>query len=313
MLTNKFLTAIAIATLAVAWQRADAETSVTVGDSASMLAEPTGIGYTHSGGLPTLNLPLTGLLFCGNPLLSGQNPSFGQIRIAPTHGNWILPTALDVETVAYGGGGTVLRINAPPSSTSLTCYGSSASGWPLTPVRGGLFYDGFEQALPANPYPGDIGVASVTGIGEALADGPRMLTQIDPNGNVYMYMFRLRAGAPGGSDVRVLVRDGYDASVLGDTAWHCQLSSLPAGTIDLRSVCANDPNTVVSTGPIKREYLLNDSSTDRYIIVHRLMIGSPTSNDAPVAGAAVFVRPGPGMDRYIGDNVVYSLPPGRVE
>ena len=308
MFMKKYLAAIPAAALAVACQNASAESWVVVGDSAPMQTEGTSVGYSSEGGVLTLNAPLAGPLFCGNPLLSGENPTNGPIRIAPTHGNWILPTATDVGTVAYTGG-VILRVNAPPTVSSLMCYGASESGWPRTSFRGGLFSQGFEDALPTNPYAGDTGEASVTGITDALADGPRMLTQIDPNGNVYMYMFRLRASAPGGSDVRVLIRDGYDASVLGDTAWHCQRTTLPSGPIDLRAICSSDPNTITSSGPIKREYLLNDSSTDRYIVVHRLIVGSPLRNGSPIAGAAVFVRPGPTMDRFTGDNLVFSIPP----
>jgi len=310
MFKNLFLTVGAVVALAGACRSAEASTSVIVGDAAPMMVNERGsLGYTSEGGVLTLNAPLTGPQFCGNPLLSGQSPTYSLIRFAPSHANWILPTALDVASVGYGGGGEVVRINAPPVSSSLVCYGASSIGWPLTPFRDGLFYHAFEDAVPANPYPADIGAASVTGVTDTLVDGPRMLTQVDPNGNIYMYMFRLRASAPGGADVRVLVRDGYYAAVLGDTAWHCQLNALPVGPIDLRSVCANDPNTLVSIGPIKREYLLNDSSTDRYIIVHRYMIGTP-SGGLPVAGAAVFVRPGPVMDRFTGDNLVFSVPPG---
>ncbi|MBN8482341.1 MAG: hypothetical protein J0L88_12200 [Xanthomonadales bacterium] len=308
MLTNKFLTVIAVAGLVAACQYAEAATSVVVGDAPPMPAESAGVGYTYEGGVLTLNAPLGGPVFCGNPLLSGENPSYSQVRFAPSHGNWILPTALDIATVSYGNSGEILSINAPPASTSLLCYGASSAGWPLTPFRGGLFYHGFEDGLPANPYAADVGMASVTGIDESLADGPRMLTQIDPNGNVYMYMFRLRAGAVGGSDVRVLVRDGYDASVLGDAVWHCEVTTLPSGTIDLRALCANNPSTISEVGPLKRQYLINGFSTDRYIIVHRFLTGS-TGRRPVVAGAAVFVRPGPAMDRYIGDNVVFSVPP----
>lgn len=297
--------------LALVAPLAQAQTALVVGDAAPATTDAAGARYAYEGGVLTLKVDNTGPLFCGNPLSPGQTQQFPDVRLAPEFSSWILPVATDVSTIDYGSDGNIMRINAPPTATSLTCYSASAGGWPLTPYRNGLFYDAFEYALPGDPYAGESVVASATGIEGLLgADSPRMFTQIDPNGNVYMYMFRVFANATGGSDVRVLVKDGYDAAKLSDTAWHCELPTRPTPPFNLRTICPSaSPPT---SGPIDRQYLVNvnASSVERYIVVHRLMSpGALPAADTPLVGAAVFVKPGPTTDRFIGDNVVFGLPP----
>jgi hypothetical protein len=307
MSISRSLTIVSVLALGAAVHDARAQTAVVVGDASPATTEAPGARYAYEGGVLTLSVATTGPLFCGNPLLPGQTPQFPSVRLAPEFSSWILPVATDVATVDYGSDGNVMRINTPPTATSLTCYGASAAGWPLTPYRNGLFYEGFEFVLPADPYTGEKAVASATGIDTQGADGPRMLTQFDSNGNVYMYMFRVFASAAGGSDVRVLVKDGYDAAKLSDTAWHCELPTRPTGTINLRALCSS--GAVVTTGPIDRQYLVNATSVERYIIVHRLMSGAMPGASTPLAGAAVFVKRAPNTDSFIGDNLVFGLPP----
>lgn len=298
-------------------QSADAQTSLIVNDASPLAIVAPGMSYAVSGSAINLRVPTNGFLFCANPLPPSQSPQFSAISLTPAHGNWVMPVANDVYTFSYGAGGNLLRINNNPfsgvSASSLVCHTANAQGWPISPFENGLFYDTFEQLLPANPYGANENVvASVTGLQGNGSDGERMLTQIDPNNGVpvYMYMFRLHASTNVKSNVHVMVKDAYDASRLSATAWHCALNQRPTGTINLRQLCNGSAATQIS-GTIERSYYINNSSDERYIVVHRVLQGSGSLDpNKPLAGAAVFVDPSiPKADRYVGDNVVFSLPP----
>lgn len=298
-------------------QSADAQTSLIVNDAPPLAIVAPGMSYAHSGSSINLRVPTNGFLLCANPLPPSQSAQFSAISLTPAYGSWVLPVANDVYTFTYGAGANLLRINNSPfagvSSSSLVCHAASAQGWPLSPYENGLFFDTFENLLPPNPYgSGENVVASLNGINANGGDGERMLTQIDPNNGVpvYMYMFRLYASTVVNSNVHVLVKDAYDSSRLSATAWHCALNQRPTGNINLRQLCSGSAATQI-TGTIERSYYINGSSDERYIIVHRVLQGSGSLDPTkPLAGAAVFVDPSiPKADRYKGDNVIFSLPP----
>lgn len=274
-----------------------------------------GMSYAFGGGGVELRIPANGFLLCANPLAPNQVAQFSTITLTPEYGGWALPTAKDISTFTYGVGGNQIRINQGGISgpSSLVCHAATTQGWPITPFQGGLFYDAFEFMLPANPYGTNENVlASVTGLTATGGYAPRMLTQTYTSGGlwVYMYMFevygenRVNSTSP---NVNLRVRDAYDATRLGDTAWTCELDQIPAGNLDLRALCPTGPAT---TGNIEFSYYLDSAPKRRYIIVHRVIQGSQSLGTAPLAGAAAFVDPRvPKADRFAGDNVVFSVPP----
>lgn len=274
-----------------------------------------GMSYASGGGGVELRVPTNGFLLCANPLAPNQVAQFSAITLTPEYGGWALPTAKDISTFTYGVGGNQIRINQGgiSGSSSLVCHAATTQGWPVTPFQGGLFYDAFEFMLPANPYGTTENVlASVTGLTATGGYAPRMLTQTYTSGNlwVYMYMFevygenRINSTSP---NVNLRVRDAYDATRLGNTAWFCELDQIPAGNLNLRTLCPSAPST---TGNIELSYYLDSAPKRRYVIVHRVIQGSQPLGDAPLAGAAAFVDPRVSKaDRFVGDNVVFSVPP----
>jgi len=294
---------------------ASAQTSVLVKDLPPMTITAPGMSYASGNGTIELRVPTSGFLLCANPLAPNQSPQFTAITLTPEYGGWALPTAKDVNSFTYGAGGNQLRINNTGlgGTSSLVCHAASAQGWTMSPFQGGLFYDAFELALPANPYgTTENVVASVTGLTSSGTYAPRMLTQTYTNGGmwVYMYMFevygqnRINSTNP---NVNMRVRDAYDATRLGNVAWSCELDQLPSGNLDLRTLC---PNAPVTTGNIEFSYYLDSAPKRRFIIVHRVVQGTQPLGSAPLAGAAVFVDPrAPKADLFVGDNVVFSVPP----
>ena len=104
--------------------------------------------YVGLGVGSQLSVSSGGFLLCAN-VDTGGGIVPGSIKLAPLHGTWALPRAVDVRTLSFADG--VLRINAGAASgalpTTLTCQVRDADGRvvsPYNPFGNFIFKDGFD-------------------------------------------------------------------------------------------------------------------------------------------------------------------------
>lgn len=112
---------------------AQASASLAINDETPLSVQTTpGFSYITSGASSVLSVTTDGYLFCANvyPDDPGNPPPTWPVTIAPGHNRWTLPTASDVQSIAYAG--SLLRVNKPanglsPEST-LVCHARGAQG-----------------------------------------------------------------------------------------------------------------------------------------------------------------------------------------
>ena len=86
---------------------------------------PPGFTYMVTGSDGSLSVPTDGFLFCANLSADqSQDPPQTPVTVMPQHGDWRLPVAQDVHTVAYSGG--TLAVNHS-LATTLICHAVAAS------------------------------------------------------------------------------------------------------------------------------------------------------------------------------------------
>jgi hypothetical protein len=102
---------------------------------------PPGFTYTVAGSDGSLAVSTSGFLFCANfPPDQGQQPT--PVTVMPQHGDWRLPVAQDVQSVAYNSG--VLGVNRSVTST-LVCHSVGAQGEVASAFSDGVFRNGYES------------------------------------------------------------------------------------------------------------------------------------------------------------------------
>jgi hypothetical protein len=106
------------------------------------ITTPPGFTYVVTGSDGSLSVPTDGFLFCAN--LSSdetEQPPSTPVTVMPQHGDWALPVAQDVQTVAYNNGALV--VNHSLLST-LICHAVGAGGETRSALADGIFRNGNE-------------------------------------------------------------------------------------------------------------------------------------------------------------------------
>ena len=106
------------------------------------IATPPGFTYTVAGADGSLAVSTEGFLFCANLSPDENPPPQSPVTVMPQHGDWRLPVAQDVHTVAYNNG--VLGVNHSLDS-SLICHSVGAQGENQTPLTDGVFRNGYDS------------------------------------------------------------------------------------------------------------------------------------------------------------------------
>ena len=140
-------------------QAAHAQVSFTINDQAPLSVLPSakvpaGMSFATTTLGTLLSVNTDGFLFCANvyyPYPQSPSPQTA-ITLAPGHITWTLPTAFDLQSIAYTGGG--LNVNRPlggPSlETSLTCQTRGPNGEitsPFSAFGDGIFRDNYERGV----------------------------------------------------------------------------------------------------------------------------------------------------------------------
>jgi hypothetical protein len=106
---------------------------------------PAGFSYLAQGDAGSLSVSTDGFLFCGN-VYPDTPPDLNQVVLVPQHGDWALPTAIDVRTITYNGGS--LQIDRDTSGvldTSLVCHAVGAEGEVISALTEGVFRNSYES------------------------------------------------------------------------------------------------------------------------------------------------------------------------
>jgi len=103
---------------------------------------PPGFTYRVTGSDGSLSVPTDGFLFCANISTSGSTTPT-PVTVMPQHGDWRLPVAQDVQSVAYSSGTLAVNHSLAVPST-LVCHASGAQGETLTPLSDGVFRNSYE-------------------------------------------------------------------------------------------------------------------------------------------------------------------------
>ncbi len=135
---------------------AHAQVSLTVNDEASLTVQPAqppvGFSFVTTGPASTLNVNTDGFLFCANVYYSTSPAPQRAVTLAPGHTSWKLPTAYDVQTIAYTGGALLVNrpLSGPSLETSLTCRARGPNGEVASPFSAfgdQIFRDGYEPGV----------------------------------------------------------------------------------------------------------------------------------------------------------------------
>ena len=122
-----------------------AAVTVIVNDEAPLnVQSPEGFSYLLSDGAGSLNVNTDGFLFCAN-VYPDVPPDLNQVVLVPQHGDWALPTAIDVPAINYTG--SKLQINrgaTGPLDTSLVCHAVGPQGETTTALSDGVFTNSLE-------------------------------------------------------------------------------------------------------------------------------------------------------------------------
>lgn len=120
-----------------------AAVTVTVNNETPLNIQATeGFSYLTQSGSGALNVATDGFMFCGNV---GTGTVDGQVVLVPSHGDWAMPTAVDLRAVSYGSG--TLQIDRGSSGvipTTLACHTLGPQGEIMTSLSEGLFRNGYE-------------------------------------------------------------------------------------------------------------------------------------------------------------------------
>ena len=133
---------------------AHAAANLAINDEAQLAVQtPLGFSYVSAGSSSTLNVQTDGFVFCAN-VYPDLPPAITTVTFAPSHTRWTLPTAIDVQSIAYADG--VLRVNKPltglSTESTLVCQTRGAQGdisRPFSAYSQWLFRDGMELQLSA--------------------------------------------------------------------------------------------------------------------------------------------------------------------
>jgi hypothetical protein len=125
-----------------------AAAQVKVNDEAPLdLQSPPGFTYVNQGIVATLSIATNGFMMCANVTNDEQQP-LTNVGMMPQHGQWRFPAAIDLRSVAYGGGTLAIGRNATGViDSSLTCHTAGPEGESLTPLSDGVLHDGFETKM----------------------------------------------------------------------------------------------------------------------------------------------------------------------
>ncbi|MGA8277853.1 MAG: hypothetical protein WB784_06630 [Rhodanobacteraceae bacterium] len=323
-----------VALPASATQGSDVSITINNGTALSLWAQGT---FSYDGS--SLLVQTDGPLFCAN----AGTPAVPQRSILLTYhdSEWQLPSASDLQTLSYGSGSTVLKINQGITGSSLVCHSINAAGQVPSPYADGLFYQGFDdagfnQTLPRKhtEVAVDVYTAGTTSCsgGDPSATCMDVREYLDGGQEKVGYTFEFGAtinSDASGITVPVTVRDAYHGHYLGadpgnqsDFGDYC-VSTTPFS--DLTAPCPGAPSgNVTVTGPIPAgdgivyvPFDLSEVSASivRYVLVHRYVTASGLPQQpAPIVAAAIFVgQDVPGSidtgDAFVGDDVTFGCWP----
>jgi hypothetical protein len=104
------------------------------------ITTPPGFTYNVAGSDGSLSVPTDGFLLCAN-VFPSYPPAPSAVTVMPQHGDWRMPVAQDVFSVAYSAG--VLGVNRP-DATTLVCHSVGAGGEVASPISDGILRSGYE-------------------------------------------------------------------------------------------------------------------------------------------------------------------------
>jgi hypothetical protein len=122
-----------------------AAVTVTVNDEAPLKIQSSeGFSYLIAGDAGFLNVMTDGFLFCAN-VYPDVPPNLNQVVLVPQHGDWALPTAIDLLNFSYSGSQLLINRSSSGSlDSSLVCHAVGAQGETTTPFTDGIFDNGVE-------------------------------------------------------------------------------------------------------------------------------------------------------------------------
>src|SRR6185312_7400507 len=120
-----------------------AAAQVKVNDEAPLdLQSPPGFTYTTGGSTATLSVATTGFMACTNI----GSATVTNVNMVPQHGQWRLPSAIDLIGVGYGTGTLAIGRDAEGTiPSSLACHTAGAQGESYEPLADGIFGGGFDS------------------------------------------------------------------------------------------------------------------------------------------------------------------------
>lgn len=136
-------------------QVAHAQVSLTINDEAPLSVLPSanvpaGMSFATTTLGTLLSVNTDGFLFCANVYyLDSPNPQKA-VTLVPGHTTWTLPTAFDLQSIAYTDGAlnVNLPLGGPALETSLTCRTRGPNGEfasPFSSFGDGIFRDDYER------------------------------------------------------------------------------------------------------------------------------------------------------------------------
>jgi hypothetical protein len=125
-----------------------AAAQVKVNDEAPLdLQSPPGFTYVNQGSVATLSIATDGFMMCAN-IIPSNGQALTNIGMAPQHGQWRFPTAVDLRSVGYGNGTLAIGRSATGMIDSyLVCHTAGPEGEILTPLADGVMRSGFDSKM----------------------------------------------------------------------------------------------------------------------------------------------------------------------